>query len=183
MKYSKLSLVGALLLCTLALTGCATAARTDAMVASSAVTPIATNASRKLLGNIAISDVTGGSSTNPLWVSKVGGAEFEKALEASLKSVGFLSENRQSGDYKLVADLREVKQPVIGLDMTVTSRVEYQLIERSTGNSVFRETIAAPYTAKMSDSFLGYERLRIANEGSIRANIERLIQKLAALVP
>lgn len=183
MKYLKTTLIGALILSALTLTGCATAARSDAMVASSVVAPIAANASKKLLGNIAISDVTGGTSTNPMWVSKVGGPEFEKALEASLRGSGFLSANRQSGDYKLVADLREVNQPMIGIDMTVTSSVEYQLIERATGKNIYRETISAPYTAKMSDSFLGSERLRLANEGSIRANIERLIQRLSALVP
>lgn len=183
MKYLKLGLIGSILIAALTLTGCATAARSDAMVASTVVAPVAANASKKLLGNIAIGDVTGGSSTNPMWVSKVGGAEFEKALEASLKGAGFLSANRQAGDYKLVADLREVNQPMIGLDMTVTSSVEYQLVERATGKNIYRETISAPYTAKMSDSFLGSERLRLANEGSIRSNIERLIQRLSALAP
>ena len=183
MKHLKLCLTALVLLSALTLTGCATAARSDAMVASSVVAPIAANASTKLLGNVAIGDVTGGSSTNPMWLSKVGGAEFEKALEASLKNAGFLSANRQVGDYKLVADLKEIKQPMIGIDMTVTSSVEYQLIERSTGKNIYRETISAPHTARMSDAFLGTERLKLANEGSIRSNIERLIQRLAALVP
>ena len=144
MKSLKLYLIASILLSVQTLTGCATAARSDAMVASSVVAPIAANASQKLLGNVAIGDVTGGASTNPMWLSKIGGAEFEKALEASLKSAGFLSANRQSGDYKLVADLREVNQPLIGFDMTVTSSIEYQLIDRATGKNVYRETISAP---------------------------------------
>jgi len=179
----RVSVVLGLAITSLSLAGCATPARTEAMVASSVVAPIAANASKKLRGNIAIGEVTGGSATNPMWVSKVGGAEFERALETSLRNFGFLSENRQAGGYRLIADLREVNQPIGGFDLTVTSTVEYQLIDRTSNASIYRETITAPHTAKMADAWDANERLRLGNEGSIRANIERLIQRLSSLNP
>lgn len=163
------------------LTGCASGARTDAMVVSASVAPIAASAPAALRSNIAIADVTGGSSTNPLWVSKVGGVEFERALEGSLQGVGMLQPNRQSGSYRLFADLQRVDQPMVGVSLTVTSTVQYTLVERASGKTVFDETISAPYTAKFSDAVFGFERLKLANEGSIRANIERLIQRLSSL--
>ena len=182
MNLIKLALIASLLMVALPLTGCATAARSDAMVASTGIV-IATTASAKILGNVAIGEVTGGSTTNPMWMSKVSSAEFEKALEASLRDAGLLNANRSAGSYRLLAALREVKQPMIGLDMTVTASVDYQLVDRATGVSIYSETISTPYTAKMSDAFLGTERLRLANEGSIRSNLKRLIQQLANLAP
>ena len=37
------------------------------------------------------------------------------------------------------------------------------------------------YTAKFSDSFLGAERLRLANEGAVKVNIQALIDDLNGL--
>ena len=36
----------------------------------------------------------------------------------------------------------------------------------------------APHTAAFDEAFLGAERLRIANEGSVKSNIGKLIQRL-----
>lgn len=177
----KFAIGAALFGATLFLTGCATAARSDAMAASSVVAPVAANAPVALRGNIAIGDVAGGSSTNPLWVSKVGSAEFERAIEASLRGVGMLQPNRQAGNYRLIADLQKVDQPMIGLSFTVTSTVQYSLVERISGRTIFNERISTPFTAGISDAFVGTERLKLANEGSIRVNIERLIERLSSL--
>jgi hypothetical protein len=39
------------------------------------------------------------------------------------------------------------------------------------------------YTAKMSDSWYGVERLKLANEGSIRDNIAEFIRRLSERLP
>lgn len=134
-----------------------------------------------LRGNVAIRDVTGGRETNPMWVSNVGSAEFEGALVGSLRSAGMYSVNRQASRFFLTAHLQELNQPFLGFEMTVTATVNYTLTERATGKDVFARTISTPYTAKLADAFYGPERLKLANEGAIRANIARLIDELMAL--
>ena len=89
-----------------------------------------------------------------------------------------LAANRQSGRYLLMAHLEKLEQPFMGFDMTVTAAVAYTLIERSTGKTVWQKSIATPYTAKVGDAFVGTERLRLANEGSVRQNITQLIGEL-----
>ena len=172
-----------LLICGLATTalatGCATPANSVNMVVRAGDATTARSATPEALkANIAIRDVTGGKETNPMWISNVGSSDFERALEDSLRSVGMLAANRQSGRYQLVAHLEKLEQPFLGFDMTVTAAVAYTLIERSTGKTVWQKSIATPYTAKVGDAFVGTERLRLANEGSVRQNITQLIGEL-----
>lgn len=179
-----MSVRGSLVVATIAvaglIAGCATPARTDQMVISASQVA-QTTVPAALKGNIAIRDVTGGSDTNPLWMSSVGSAEFERALEESLRAAGMLQPNRQAGRYFLTAHLQKLDKPFLGFDMTVTATVDYVLTERATGKDVFRRVLETPYTAKVSDAFIGAERLKLANEGAMRANISRLIEDLSRL--
>jgi hypothetical protein len=161
------------------LSGCASPARIDQMTATAsaqqriAPTPLRTN--------VAVRDVTGGQETNPLWKSNIGNSEFEQALEASLRDAGLLAPGKQAGKYMLVAHLENVDQPIAGFSMTVTATVSYSLIERATGKEVFQRRVSLPYTAGATAAFSGVERLRIANEGAVRANITQLIDELFAM--
>lgn len=123
--------------------------------------------------------VTGGEATNPLWTSEVGNEEFRAALEQSLRNFDLLAE-RQTGRFIVDADLIDVQQPSIGFALTVTSTVAYRVRPLNSVEPIFEETVIAPYTASATSSFLGTERLRIANEGSVRTNIEMFIDRLAA---
>lgn len=116
-----------------------------------------------------------------MWVSNVGNSEFEQALEGSLRDAGLLANGKQAGKYMLVAHLDRVDQPMAGLDMTVTVDVMYSLVERASGREVLNRRITMPYTASFGAAFAGTERLRIANEGAVRANITKLIEELFAL--
>ena len=49
------------------------------------------------------------------------------------------------------------------------------------GTVVYENTITTPFTAPFSASLIAVARLKIANEGAARVNIERLIQELYAL--
>jgi len=171
-------LIGGLAVAAL-VTGCATPAHSVNMVVRAGDATAARSATPEALkANIAIRDVTGGKETNPMWVSNVGSSDFERALEDSLRAVGMLAANRQSGRYQLVAHLEKLEQPFMGFDMTVTATVAYTLIERATGKTAWQKSIATPYTAKVGDAFVGTERLRLANEGSVRQNITQLIGEL-----
>ncbi len=168
----------ALLVATGPWAGCATAARSPAMTArASAVSGIPVPAA--LQRGITVGAVSGGHDTNALWMSKVGNEEFARALRDSLAAAGMLAAGPGPGQYVLLADLQRLKQPVFGFNMKVTAVVGYQLRERSSGMPVFQTEVTTPYTAEMSEAFLGVERLKLANEGAIRENIERLIRELA----
>lgn len=165
-----------------AMSGCATPANSGNMVVRAATATDLRNLTPEALKtNIAVRDVTGGKETNPAWVSNIGSADFMTAIEESLRSVGMLAANKQAGKLQLVAHLEKVDQPFLGFDMTVTTTVAYTLIDRASGKTVWKQTLAAPYTAKLSDAFAGFERLRLANEGSVRENVTRLIQGLQTL--
>lgn len=171
----------ALLAGVVVLAGCATPARIEQMQVEPSAASRGALANSPMRDNIAIKDVTGGKETNPLWVSNVGSAEFERALEGSLRASSLLSANRQAGKYVLTAHLLKLDQPMFGASMTVTASVQYLLAERATGKEVFSRTITLPYTAAFSDAFMGAERLKLANEGAIRTNIAALIEALGGL--
>ncbi|HEX7383589.1 MAG TPA: hypothetical protein VF291_04705 [Burkholderiaceae bacterium] len=158
---------------------CATPARVEQMVAqpAAAVEP----ASPALKGNVSVRDVTGGRDTNPAWMSSVGSSEFQRALEQSLRAAGLLAENRQGGGYFVVADLQKLDQPYLGASLTVSTTVSYHLVERATGKDVYARVVVAPYTAEWNAAFFYNDRLRIANEGAMKANIARLVDDLLLL--
>jgi hypothetical protein len=159
----------------LALAACASGARTGAMTAPVAPDQIvADNAPIK--NAIAVGDVAGGGETNPLWKSEVSNANFKTALEDSM-TLSVLKGNA-GAPYTLNAKLVSLHQPFAGFDLTVTSTVEYSLLATGKPTPVMSETVVAPYTAKLSESFLGVERLRLANEGAMRENIKEIIARL-----
>ncbi len=164
----------------LALVGCAAPARVDQMQTSSSMATRTAAANSPLKDAITVKDVTGGKETNPMWVSNVSSSDFARALEASLKDAGLFSGNNQASKYMLVAHLQKLDQPLFGASLTVTATVQYSLVERSTNKEVFARTVSLPYTAAWNDAFLGSERLKLANEGAIRVNIQQLIDALLA---
>ncbi|TVQ27201.1 MAG: hypothetical protein EA370_18075 [Wenzhouxiangella sp.] len=129
---------------------------------------------------ITVEQVTGGRDTNPMWTSQVDSTSFRVALERSLDSAGLLASGRLNG-YWLSAELLRLDQPMIGASLTVTASVRYRLVDMDTGARIYERVIERPYTAQFSDAFIGTERLKLANEGAIRVNIELLIDDLFAL--
>lgn len=161
------------------LSGCAAPARTDQMAAQ--ISPAQRIANTPMRNNVAVKDVSGGKETNPMWVSNVGNSEFEQALESSLRDAGLLSAGKQAGKYVLTAHMQKVEQPMFGVSMTVTVTVNYVLVERASGKEVLNRTVTLPYTAEWNSSFIGTERLRLANEGAIRVNIGKIIEEIFAV--
>lgn len=162
------------LVCTIA--ACAQPARVERMV----VTPSATSraAASPLAGMLCVGSITGGETTNPLWTSEVGNAEFRQALVASLDNAGLLAQQSSDCVYKVTANLLGLAQPIAGFNLEVTANVNYSALSQGTGAPYFQRTIITPYTAEFSDAFLAVERLRLANEGAIRASIDQFITQL-----
>lgn len=160
------------------LAACAQPTRVTQMVVPNVMAPVVA-ANPGLQGTLAVGDVSGGRETNPLWTSQVNNPEFKEALEQSLQANALLAPNAAASRYVVSARLRELKQPLIGLDMQVTPRVAYKVTERSNQATVFEEELTTPYTASFSAAFVAVERLRIANEGAIRESIKRFLDRFA----
>lgn len=128
--------------------------------------------------NLEIATTTGGKETNPLWISEIDNESLQAALQQSLDQQGLLSE---SGKYSLDVTLVAADQPAFGSDLKVRTVIKYEITEISSARVIFEETISADHTATMGDAFAAVKRLRLANEGSVRTNIEMFLDKLSNL--
>ncbi len=152
------------------LTGCASPANYQSMI----VKPFAEiNQNPKLKKSIIVSNVTGGKSTNPLWVSQVDNNAIRQALEHSLSAYGYLATEGYSPKYKLNVNLLKLDQPFGLLDIKIVSHIEYQLADK-------KYHIAADGFATVSDKFCGNTRLKVAIERSIQENIKKFLRSLSS---
>ena len=167
----------ALLVLALGLSACASGAKPGAMMAPNAAqTTISANSN--LREAVGMGQVSGGRETNPLLVSDVSSSDMAEALRLSLSARTMLAIRDER--FRLEANMINLQQPMMGLDMTVTSKVRYRLTRLSDNTIVFEREITAPFTAAFSSSLIGVERLKLANEGSIRENIAQFLAALIA---
>ena len=159
------------------LVGCATPAAVEQMAVALPITQ--TNPALK--NSVGVAEVTGGRETNPMWTSQVSSDSFRRALEQSLENAGMFSKIVAGSKYQLTADLTRLDQPMMGFDMTVTSTVRYALVETKSRKEVYGRVIQASHTATVSEAFMGAQRLTLANEGAVKANIRSFINDLLAL--
>ncbi|UPT61961.1 MAG: hypothetical protein M0D54_16425 [Hyphomonadaceae bacterium JAD_PAG50586_4] len=172
----------ALVACALSVAACAGGARPENIAAS--VQPAASfDASHQLHEALAVRNVQGGSDTNPLWMSNISDEQFRAGLEQSLRNAGLLADSPALARYEVVASLQDLRRPMAGLDMTVTMTVRYSLVPIGGGEPIFDEVVSASGTGRMSDAFVGVERLRIANEAAARENISEFLRRLRDRVP
>jgi 23S rRNA A2030 N6-methylase RlmJ len=59
--------------------------------------------------------------------------------------------------------------------------VSYTLVDTQSGKTVWSKNIASEHTAKAGEAFAGVKRLRLANEGAAKANIEQVINEISAI--
>ncbi len=154
---------------------CAQPARTSQMIYHADAAQLA-EVPETVRNGLTIAAVDGGKETDPLWMSEVGNTEFRQALTVTLQEWQ-LHAFESDAPYALTATLLELEQPLAGFDITVTCRANYLVIRRSDNAEVFNETIVTPYTADFSDAFMAVERLRMANEGAARTNIEAFVRQ------
>jgi hypothetical protein len=160
------------------LVGCASGARYGAMIPDGpSFKPLPDNYFLK--NEIALTEVTGGEETNPMWTSEVSNEEFKKALMESLRMQQLLANG--TGKYNLTVNLTEVDQPMFGLSFTATSISQYILRNNKTKDIVFDESITGSHTATFGDAVYAPNRLKLATEGSIKENIKIFINNLLLL--
>jgi len=165
------------------LSACTLPARSGHMVPKSALFP-SHSLDSPLHNAIAISKVGGGEKSYPLLSSKmakVGSDELHEALRLSLSQYGFLSTSDVAAPFRLEVFLIELKQPYGGLTKIVTSVMRYKLTRSCDDQVVYDDIITASYMATLGDAFDGAYRMRLGNEGSIRANIAAFLRHLHSL--
>ncbi len=153
---------------------CAPAARTDLMTTSNLI-PAYVDANPSLRNSVYVLDVIGGKDS--VWVSQVGNSDFRNALENSLQSNLLLAAIPADAPYAITAELLDLEQPLVGLNLTVTSSVSYQVTEKGGSEMFMNEEVVTPFTASFGSSLMASERLRLANEGAIRANISEFVKR------
>ena len=153
---------------------CAQAARTENMIPNAA----AVDAASPLAGKVCVDAVTGGEETNPLWTSEVDNTAFKAAIEGAIARNGMKARSDADCRLGVAANLLGLAQPIAGFDMEVTANVNYTVTDRVSDAPYYQATVQTPFTADFSSAFLGVERLRMANEGAVRTNIERFLGQL-----
>lgn len=156
------------------LTACATPATHEGMTVAQSDLPAQLN--EALNGAIYVGSVSGGEETNPLWTSEVDAPSFRQALDGSLQVAGYKGAEAD-GNYRLDAKLLELHQPHFGMTFDVVSNVEYKLT-RNGQVRVF--PVTATGTATVSDAFVAIERLRLANEKSMKENIRIFVEQVSS---
>lgn len=139
-----------------------------------------------LRGQIGVAAVKGGMATNKWWGSKVSATALQQALEDSLLAVGMKPLSPEPAPrFELQAELEPLDQPMVpALGVTVGTAVRYTLVDKASGRTVYQRRIANSDEARFSEAIVSpNERLRIANERALRANIDLLLRDLVTLRP
>lgn len=158
---------------------CATPASYTSMVPELASTELGPGPAPSYRGAITVASASIGTDTSVPWTSQIGSAEFHDALVRTLTLANLASP--QGGRFRLDATLLGLSRPFAGFAMTVTASVAYRLTDTATGAVVYQETRTSLGTASLNDAVMNANRLRIADERALRANIRKLIEDLYAL--
>ena len=98
------------------------------------------------------------------------------ALSKSLEKFSYLATSHPQ--YKLDATLVYIDNPIIGMDLTIKSVIQYSIFKINDNKQVYSKKIESFHTEKFSDTYFAPIRSALAKEGSVRKNIELLICEL-----
>lgn len=119
---------------------------------------------------------TGTGSPNALWTPRLDGAGFMTLLEDRLEEVGYLAPKAADAPYQVTATIERLDQPLEGITYDVTTKVRYRVRH---GGDVREFPIVTTASASLIDHVVAAQRLRIASERSVAANIAAFIEALA----
>ena len=165
-----------LLLGAVLLAGCASPAQPEKMMVNTVVHTGAPHSAVSV-------QVTGGHETNPMWASQIAGKDFQTALVESLRKSGIFESVGVgvNAPYKLNVRLDSLEQPLFGFDITVSLRTDWSLSKSQDDSVLWQQPEYSSYKATVGDAFAGIKRLRLANEGAARKNIEQGLTQLSNL--
>ena len=128
---------------------------------------------------ITIGTVTVGRDTGTPWRSAVGPGQIQEALVQTL-AANQLGQPA-NGRYRLDALLLMLDRPYAGFAMTVTAAIAWRLTDAASGVVVYERTLKGLGTATLDDAVDNNNRLRIADQRAVRANIQQMVLDLLAL--
>ena len=133
---------------------------------------------------VSVATVKGGQETDRWWGSKVSALTLQQALDESLYAVGMKALAPEPAPrFELQAELLQLDQPLVpAVGVTVGVAVSYTLVDKASGKAVYQRRIANTDEARFSEAIVSpNERLRIANERALQANIDLLLRDLVTL--
>jgi hypothetical protein len=127
--------------------------------------------------------VTGGSETSKMGASKISDADFADAIRASITQTGLFARIAEAGkgDFNLDVQIVRLDQPTFGASFTVNIETTWRLVRQRDQSVIWQKAVMSSFTATMGDAFAGVTRLRLANEGAARKNIEDALTQLSAV--
>jgi hypothetical protein len=157
--------------------GCATASKPAAMAVAAPTGIVNTHAASVSLS------VAGGKETSSAGASQISNADFAEAIRASIEASRVFAQvlGTDAADYRLDVMIVRLSQPMFGFDMKVDLEANWTLSRHRDGKVLWQKPIATTYTATTKDAFAGVTRLRLANEGAARANIEEALRQISRL--
>jgi len=127
---------------------------------------------------ITVGSVAVGEDTATPWRSAVSPDQVRDALVQAL-AANQLGQPA-NGRFRLDAFLLQLERPFAGFAMTVTATIAWRLTDAK-GTVVYNRTLKGLGTATLNDAIDNDNRLRIADQRAIRANIEQMLLDLLAL--
>jgi hypothetical protein len=134
-----------------------------------------------------IGPVNGGSPTNALWMAGLSNAALQDALQTSLGNLNLLAPATGDAHYVVTAELVDLDRPSVAkdpvivflpIDMSVSVRLHYKVAPTSGGTPVFDEVVATTGTATGGQSLAPDQRVRLALETAVKANIVEFATRL-----
>ncbi|MBL6613836.1 MAG: hypothetical protein ISP45_07500 [Reyranella sp.] len=128
---------------------------------------------------ITVGSVAIGEDTATPWRSAVSPEQVRDALVQALAANQLGQPN--NGRFRLDTFLLQLERPFAGFAMTVTATMAYRMINVTSGAVVYERTLKGLGTATLNDAIDNGNRLRIADQRAVRANIEQMLLDLLAL--
>lgn len=157
---------------------CAAPASYSAMVAG---VPLGQGAAAAYRNAITVGSVTLGRDVGTPWTSAVSPDQVQQALVETLANAGL--GQPANGRFRLDGLLLTLSRPYAGFAMTVTAAIAWRLTDTTKGAVVYDRTLQGLGTATLDDAIDNNNRLRIADQRAIQANLQQLVQDLYALPP
>ena len=128
---------------------------------------------------VTVGSVTLGRDVGTPWTSAVSPDQVQQALVQTLAVAGL--GQPANGRFRLDGMLLTLDRPYAGFAMTVTATIAYRLTDTVSGAVAYDRTLTSIGTATLDDAVANDNRLRIADQRAVGANLQQLVQDLYAL--
>lgn len=128
---------------------------------------------------VSLAPASVGRDTGTPWTARFGATQVQQALMDTLLTARLGA--AQSGRFRLDATLLNLERPYASFAMTVTATIAYRLTDSQTGAVLYNQTITTIGSASLHDAVTNENRLRIADERAVTANLRRLVEDLYSL--